>query len=154
MRHFHDHAGPDGVVVAAGKEGGPRGRAQRRRMEAVVAQAIGRQSVQNRRGGASAESGRVSETGIVREDEKHVGRVGRRRDRFRKVRRGLLPGWTDPAREGRRGPWQHLSRGIGGWCLSLRETRHRQHQGGDGKKVKTGHLKSPMRGFPASHGGV
>ena len=66
---------PDGVVVAAGEEGRPGGRAQRGDVEAVERGSAGGQGVQVRCPDVGAEGPQVAEAGVVEHDGDDVGRA-------------------------------------------------------------------------------
>ena len=86
-----DHAEAHPVVVAAGQQRRPGRRAQRRDVEAVVAQAVVREPRVVRRLDRPAEGARVSEPGVVDQDEQDVRCVLRRLDvaRLAPVGRGV-----------------------------------------------------------------
>ncbi len=63
------------VVVAPAQQGSPRRRAQRRRVEAVVLQAVPGQPLSRRRRARPAERARGGEADVVEQDDKHVGRA-------------------------------------------------------------------------------
>ena len=70
-----DRAHPDGVVVPAGEQRGPGGRAQGGDVEVGVAEPLRGQTVDVRGGQLGAVAAEVGEAGVVEEDEDHVGRV-------------------------------------------------------------------------------
>jgi hypothetical protein len=65
------------VVVAPRQQGSPRRGAQRRRVEAVVLQAVPGQPLSRRRRARSAERARSGKADVVEQDDKHVGRASR-----------------------------------------------------------------------------
>ena len=77
-RELHDGAGVIDVVIAARQERRPRRRAERRGMEAVVAQSAARELLQGRHADGPAESARVPESDVVDQDDDHVRRALRR----------------------------------------------------------------------------
>ena len=81
-RELGDDPHPNRVVVAAGQQGSPRGRAERRRVEAVVLQAVPGQPLSRRRRARPAEGARRGEADVVEQDDKHVRRAGRRPQRL------------------------------------------------------------------------
>ena len=87
-----DPAHPDGVVVATGQQRLARRRAERRRVEAVVLQAVRGESLGGRRRARSAEGARGAEAGVVEQDDQHVRRTRRRPQRLdrREGRVGIL----------------------------------------------------------------
>ena len=81
QRDVGQKAHADGVMVAAGEEGGPGGRAQRGHVEAVEGRAAGRQRVHVRRADVGSEGAQVTESRVVEDDGHDVGRpLGRLRD--------------------------------------------------------------------------
>ena len=70
-----DGAHPHGVVVPAGQERGPRGRAERGHVEVGVAESAGGQPVDVGGGQVRAIAAEVGEAGVVEEDDHHVGGV-------------------------------------------------------------------------------
>src|SRR5580658_3728089 len=78
-RHLRDHAGVDRVMIASGEERRTRRRAERCRMEAVVAQALVGQPLKRRRVGRAAERARLTETNVIKQDRQYVGGTRRRR---------------------------------------------------------------------------
>ena len=80
----------DGVVVAAGDQRRPRGRAERGRMELRVAQSHFRDAVHGGRRNDAAERAGDAVTLIVRHDQQDVGRTLRRNHRGRPLRLGFL----------------------------------------------------------------
>ena len=75
-RHLRDEAHVHGVVVAAGLEGGPRRRAERGRVEVVVAQAGLGEPVERGRRDRAAERARRPEAEVVDQHDDHVRRPG------------------------------------------------------------------------------
>ena len=73
-RELADRAEADGVAVAPGEKRGPRGRAHRRDMEAVVPQAALGDAGVVRCGDWPAEGGGVAEAGVVDQHQQDVGR--------------------------------------------------------------------------------
>ena len=67
-----DDAHPDRVVVAPGQQRRPRRRAERRRVEAVVLQAVPGQPLGRRRRARPAERARRGEADVVEQDDEHV----------------------------------------------------------------------------------
>ena len=76
VANLRDHAGPGGMVVASGEQGGAGGRAERRGMEARVAQAHFRHAIEVRRGNLSSKGSPLSESRVVDQDDQHVRRPG------------------------------------------------------------------------------
>ena len=72
---FGDLAKADAVVVAAGHQGGPGGRAHGHGMEGIVGDALLGQARQGRGLYLAAESTRLTEAGIVEHHDKNIGRV-------------------------------------------------------------------------------
>ena len=77
-----DPAHADRVVVAPGQQRLARRRAQRRGVEAVVAQPGARQALEGRCLARAAEGRRGAEAGVVEQDHEHVGRARRRPQRL------------------------------------------------------------------------
>src|SRR5439155_22245787 len=69
VANLRDHAGPGGMVVASGEQGGARGRAERGGMEARVAQAHLRHAIEVRRGNLSSKGSPLSESRVVDQDD-------------------------------------------------------------------------------------
>ena len=97
---IRDATHADRVVVAARQQASPRGGAQRRGVEAGVAQAAGGEAVDVRGLQRAAVAVEVRETGVVEDDHHHVGAAESAR-RFRPPRLRLLVGTTDAALEPR-----------------------------------------------------
>ncbi len=72
---FRDAAHARAVVVAAGHQRLPGGRAQGRGVEAVVLEPLGRQALGRRHVHGSAEGRRGAKAAVVDEDDEHVGRA-------------------------------------------------------------------------------
>ena len=91
-RELGDDPHPDRVVVAARQQGSPRWRAQRRRVEAVVLQAVPCQPLGRRCRARPAERTRGGEADVVEQDDQHVRRAGRGPQRLdrRELRLGIL----------------------------------------------------------------
>ena len=100
-RLLGDHAEADRVMVPPGDQRRARRRAERRRVDVVVAQTVLGDPVHRRRRDDAAEGARHAEAGVVRDDQEHVRRFVRRHDPRRPPgRRGqrIVP---DHAAEGR-----------------------------------------------------
>ena len=80
---------PDGVVVAAGEQARPRGRAQGGDVEAVVAQPAGGEPVDGRGVDVAAEAAELAEPQVVEHDHQHVRRALRGMGAGREHRRRL-----------------------------------------------------------------
>src|SRR4029450_2147585 len=109
-RYFADHTETYRVMVAACDNCCSRRRAQRRRMEIRVTQAIPRDAIHRRRGYHAAKRARRTETLVIRHDEQNVRRTLRRHDSRcppRSRLRGLLP---DHATEFWVGRWKLFPR--------------------------------------------
>ena len=76
-RELGDDPHPNRVVVAARQQRSPRRRAQRRRVEAVVLQAVPCQPLGRRCRARPAERTRSGEADVVEQDDEHVRRAGR-----------------------------------------------------------------------------
>ena len=85
-----DHAVAGRVVIASGEQRGPRRRAERRRVEARVAQPVGRHAVERRRRHLPAERAELTVAGVVDQDVDDVRRALGRPHRLRKLRRIAL----------------------------------------------------------------
>ena len=92
---FGDDAGARRVVIATRQQGGARGRAKRSGVKPRVTQAFFGEPVEIRGRNLSAERAPLAEAEVVDEDEKDIGRAGRRLDERNFVRRGI------PCRSGR-----------------------------------------------------
>ena len=79
-RGLRDRAHVVHVMVAAGEQRGPRGRAKRRGVEIVVPQPLPCQSIHGRHVDGSAERAGLAEPHVVDEDDEHVRGAGRRLD--------------------------------------------------------------------------
>ena len=88
-RELGDDPHPNRVVVAARQQGSPRGRAQRRRVEAVVLQAVPCQPLGRRCRARPAERTRSGEADVVEQDDEHVWRAGRGQQRLDRGERRL-----------------------------------------------------------------
>ena len=77
---FGDAAHVVHVVVAAGEQGRPRGRAERRGVELVVAQSLVGEAVGGRHAHRSAEGARHAEAHVVHEHDEHIRRARGRLD--------------------------------------------------------------------------
>ena len=77
-RDFRDAAHADRVMVAAGQQGLPRRRAQRRRVEARVLQSALRELLEVRRLARTAEHAGRAVADVIDENDQHVGRALRR----------------------------------------------------------------------------
>ena len=97
-----DHAEAHRVMVAAGDQRCPRGRAQRRGVELRVAQSRVGDAIQRRRRDDAAEGARNAVALVVGHDEEHVGRAFGRHDPRRPPRLGILGAFLDHAAELRR----------------------------------------------------
>ena len=64
-----------GVVIAPGQDARTRRRTKRRGVHIVVAQAVGGQAIQVRRGDGAAVAAQLPEAGVVQDDEQHVRRA-------------------------------------------------------------------------------
>ena len=84
-RLLGDHAEADRVMVAPGDQRRARRRAQRRRIEVGVAQAVVGDAVERRRRDHAAEGAGDAEAGIVGHDQQHVRRALGRHDARRPV---------------------------------------------------------------------
>ena len=82
-----DDAHAHGVMVAPGQQGGPRRRAQGRRVEAVVLQAAPCQPLGRRHRARPAERARRGEADIVEQDDEHIGGAGRGKQRLDRGKR-------------------------------------------------------------------
>jgi len=111
-RGLGDAAHPDRVVVSAAEESRAGRRAQRRGVEAVVAQTAGRQPVRGRRPARPPEGARRAEAHVVEQDDQHVRRTGRREQRLdrSKGRVGVLRVVGRQARDRPVGNRQHRPR--------------------------------------------
>ena len=76
-----------------------RRRAHRRGVEATVAQALGGEAVERRRGDVGAEAAELREADVVEHDQHDVGRALGRATRHRPGGRGLDEGGADPTGE-------------------------------------------------------
>ena len=74
-RALGDRAGADAMMVAAGQQRRARRRADRRRMEGVVADALVRDARQRRRVDRPAEGVGQAEAHVVEQDDQDVGRI-------------------------------------------------------------------------------
>ena len=108
-RQLADRPEPHRVVVAAGQQRGPGGRAQRRDVEAVVREPLFADPRHVRRRHGAAERRRVAETRVVDQDEQDVRCALRRRRRHvdRPVGDGRVERAPDRAAEVRIGDRQH-----------------------------------------------
>ena len=91
----HAHA----VMIASGQQAGAGGRAKRRHVQVVVAQALLREPVDGRRLDGGAVAAEAGEADVVEQHHHHVGRILRRPRRRRPPGFGLLPGVADAALE-------------------------------------------------------
>jgi hypothetical protein len=119
------------MMVATRDEGGPGRAAQGGRVEAVVAQPLGREPVHRGRRHAAAERAELAEPDIVEQDQDDVGRAFWRLHRLRELRRvGIEIGAPDGPGEVEVGPWQHArgteARGCVGLGIGLGESRARK----------------------------
>ena len=96
-----DHAEAHGVMVAAGDQRRPRGRAQRGGVELRVAQPRLRDPVQRRRRDDAAEGARNAVALVVGHDQQDVGRALGRHDGRRPIRLGIFGVQVDRAAEPR-----------------------------------------------------
>ena len=76
-------------MVAACQERGPRGRAERRGVEAVEPKAILCDTIEREGGNRPAERAAGPKSDIIRQDQQHVGRALGRLDRLRKILHGV-----------------------------------------------------------------
>ena len=116
---LRDDAHSHRVVVAPGQQGRPRRGAQRRRVEAVVLQAVPGQPLSRRRRARPAERARRGEADVVEQDDKHVGRARRwlqRLDRWKLRLRVLRVQGQRPAVRPVRDR-KHISLDLGGTQL-------------------------------------
>ena len=88
-RDLGDPAHADRVVVAPGQQRLARRRAQRRGVEAVVAQPVRGQALEGRRLARAAEGRGGAEARVVEQDHEHVGRAGGRTQRLDRRIRGV-----------------------------------------------------------------
>ena len=98
---LRDAGHPVAVVVAAGEDAGAAGRAQRRGVHVVVAQARCGQGIEVRRLDRAAVATEMPEAGVVEDDHQHVRRTRHRTGRLRPGGRRLVRRPTDLAGEGR-----------------------------------------------------
>ena len=110
-RLIHDDARGDRVVVAAGEQGGPRRRAERRGVEPRVGQTHFGDLVQRRRRDHPAEGGRGREALVVDHDQKNVWRACGRHSQRRPPLGGLGGVEVGDAAERRRGRRQSVAHG-------------------------------------------
>ena len=75
-RELGQHAHTDSVMVAPGEDRGARRRTQRRHVEPVVAETVGRERVDVRCRDVGAEAAELREAEVVEDDDEHVGPVG------------------------------------------------------------------------------
>ena len=83
---FHDDARRGRMVVAAGQERRARRRAEGRRVELSVAQAVLGQPVQRLRGDRTAKRARRAKAHVIRQDDEDVGSTLRSHDFAREIR--------------------------------------------------------------------
>ena len=81
-RDFADAAHVDGVVIAPGQEGLPRGRAQRRRVEAIELEPVLGQALRRGRMDRAAERARRGKADVVEEHDEHIRCALRRQQPF------------------------------------------------------------------------
>ena len=123
---LHDDAGMRRVLIAPGDERGARRRAQGRRIELVVFDAVRGKRLEGRRRNRAPEHAGGAEADIVGQDQQDVGRALGRRDRLRKVRLGILGRSPDDAFEHRVGVGEHGDV----WRAGRDGRRSRLHVGG------------------------
>ena len=116
-----DHAEAHRVVVAARDQRRPRRRAERRREDAVVAQAVLRNAVHRGRRNDAAERARHAEAGVIGHDEQYVRRILGRHDPRRPPLFRLHRVVLDHATEFRCGRRELLT--IDGCCCTGRSKR-------------------------------
>ena len=126
--HLGDHAGAHRVVVAPGDQRGAGRRAQRRGVEARVAQPHVGDAVEARRGDLPAERAPRAIARVVDQHQQHVRRAGGRLDERELVGRGILVGAADvPLERGIR-PRQH-GLGIRTRCSQCPARKQGSHYG-------------------------
>ena len=107
-RAFGDGAGADALVIAAGEQRGPRRRADRGRMEGVVADALTGDARQRGRVDRPAVGVGQAEADIVQQDDQNVGRVLRQVALLdAALVLGVLKSGFSDAGGRRRGKWQN-----------------------------------------------
>src|SRR5262249_54508694 len=117
-----DDAGADRVVVAAGEQGGPCRRAERRGVKTVVDQPGPGELIQVRRRHRSAEGATHAEADVVEQDQQDVWRALGGPDRLGIARRRVLVRLADLALELRIGPGELAAvGGLRGITLVLRQ---------------------------------
>ncbi len=89
------------MVVPAGEQRGPGGRAQRRHVKTVVTQPLRRQLAERRRLARAAKRRGIAEAGVIHQHQQDVRRAPGRRHRFRKVRPGAVQSPVGHALKGR-----------------------------------------------------
>ena len=152
------------MVVAPGDQRGARRRAQRGREHAVVAKTLVGDPVHRRRRDHAAEGARHAETGVVRDDQQHVGRLLGRHDARRPPGLGLQRVVLDHAAERRIGRGKLLPadrrrrarRARRGGALlrrhheGLRQQMHRnQRKATPDPELEKAHRRSLLIGAPA-----
>jgi len=113
-RHLRDDTARVGVVIASCDQRGSGRRAQRRRVEGVVAEPALREALEVRRLDRSAEGATRAEPHVVGEDQEDVRRALRRLHTLREVGHRILRGAPDLAVEGSLGLRQDLLSGRRG----------------------------------------
>ena len=165
-RLLGDDAEAHRVVVAPGDQRGARRRAQRRRVEVGVAQAVRGDAVEVRRRDHAAEGAGDAEAGVVGHDQQHVRRALGRHDargpvrlrlrgvaldlavKLRRGRRKLLPG---NRRRGLGRARRRLRlRGIGRGLLRRCPEDDGAHRGNDLHALGSGHRSLLLVGLPRS----
>ena len=126
---FHDDAGVGAVMIASAEQRSARGRAKRRGVEIVVAQARVRQPVHRYRRNRSAEGGRGTEAYVIGEDNEDIRRSLGCFDHLWEVLYGLLCRAANLAAEGLFGPGQDFLRP----CCGHEYHAQRKAEGGDGE---------------------
>ena len=100
---FGDRSRVDGVMVAAGDQGGAGGAAQGRGVKLRVAEAAFGEQFEDRRLAGAAKGARGSEADVIEEDEEDVRRAFGRLNRLREIGGGILGTEIDRAAKRCRG---------------------------------------------------
>src|SRR5712675_2717664 len=104
-----------GMVIAPRDERRSRRAAQRGGVEAIEANPFFREPVHGRRWNTTTEGAELTKTGVVDQDEHHVGRTLRRLYRLRKLRWiGIEIGSSDGSLKMKVRRWKHGRRAAGG----------------------------------------
>ncbi len=149
---LHDAAGMHRMVVAPVEKRGARGRAQSRRVEAIVTQSVPGQPFGGRRVARPAECARGTESDVIEQDEQDVGRSCRRPHRNREVRFRVLGPQVDAPPERLRRPRQDRAAvvlpGLLRFCSSHRSARRLASRSHEADRTRQSHDQRP--GQPVS----